>query len=149
LRRRAPRTILGGVLIHHGDNVFPREPTMSEAPRSIFINLISDRPANVAKALRFGRKFLAAGWSVSLYANLDAVQVFAAHPEPQMCPVSGEPLLKLLAAFTAEGGRGLAGAECMKLAGLGAEQLPAGVEAASFPVVEAAIGADGARSITF
>ena len=50
---------------------------MSEAPRSIFINLISDRPANVAKALRFGRKFLAAGWSVSLYANLDAVQVFA------------------------------------------------------------------------
>jgi len=122
---------------------------MSAQSRSIFINLISDRPANVAKALRLGRKFLAAGWPVTLYLNLDAVAVVDPRAGLGPCPITGAPLAQQLDEFVAAGGRGLLGAECLKLAGMTPEQLPPGLATAAFPLVEELLGAEGVRVITY
>gem|GEM_PF-3271513 len=117
--------------------------------KHMFINLISAQAAHQAKALRFGRKFLAAGWSVTLSINLDGVGLLNPQAAPVDCPVSGKPLPVLLKGFLAEGGRALAGAECMKLAGIGQDQLPAGVTLATFEVLEGLVGQDGTRIISY
>nr|MEE4269137.1 hypothetical protein [Candidatus Krumholzibacteria bacterium] len=115
----------------------------------MFINLISAAAANQAKALRFGRKFLAAGWRVHLSINMDAVNLLAPGAELAMCPVSGKPLPTLLEAFHTEGGRVLVGKECMGLAGINPDDLPAGYEVAAFPVTEEIMAIPDLKIITW
>lgn len=123
---------------------------MTEATaRHLFINLISDRAPNVAKALRLGRKFLAAGWRVTLYLNLEAVVIANPVAELDPCPISGEPLNAQLAAFLDEGGRGVVGEECLKLAGLTLDDLTPGLTPATFALTAAALGEEGVRIITY
>ena len=116
---------------------------------NLLINLISDRPANIAKALRFGRKFLAAGWKVTLLANIDGVQLVNPAADLAPCPVTGNPLPGMLAAYQAEGGELLVGKECMGLAGIDEEQLPAGAEVAAFPRTEALMATPDLKIITW
>jgi predicted peroxiredoxin len=116
---------------------------------NLLINLISDRPANIAKALRFGRKFLAAGWKVTLLVNIDGVQLVNPAADLAPCPVTGEPLPKLLAAYQAEGGDVLVGKECLKLARMQVDQLPPGAEVASFPRTEALMATPDLKIITW
>ncbi len=89
----------------------------------LVLNLISDREPNIAKALRFGNKFLAAGWDVTLSINVEAVALLNPGAGLGPCPVTGKPLRAILDAFMAGGGRVLVGAECLKLAGLGQDVL--------------------------
>lgn len=116
---------------------------------NMFINLISDHPTNVGKAIRFGRKFLEAGWEVTLSVNIDAIQVLNPEAELGPCPVAGKPLLELLQLFLAEGGRTLVGKECLKLAGLQENDLPEGLEIAAFPVVEELMSIPDLKIITW
>ena len=44
-----------------------------KSEKNLLINLISNQPSNIGKALRMGRKFLAAGWGVTLFLNVDGV----------------------------------------------------------------------------
>jgi predicted peroxiredoxin len=115
----------------------------------MFINLISAAAANQAKALRFGRKFLAAGWQVYLSINIDAVNMVAPGAELITCPVTGKPLTELLAAFHAEGGRVLVGKECMGVVGIKPEDLPAGFEVAGFPGTEEIMSIPDLKIITW
>ena len=116
---------------------------------NMFINLISDRPANVAKALRFGRNFLAAGWQVTLSLNIDGVQVVNPAAGLGPCPLTGKPLVGLLQTFLAEGGRGLIGKECLKLAGLDTQALPGGMEIAAFPLIKDLMATPDLKIITW
>lgn len=116
---------------------------------NMFINLISDRPTNVGKAIRFGRKFLAAGWKVTLSLNIDAVQVLNPEVDLGPCPVAGQPLPAMLQLYVAEGGRVLVGRECLKLAGLERLDLPEGLEIAAFPVVEELMSIPDIKIITW
>ena len=68
---------------------------------NMFINLVSGRPASVAKALRFGLNFLKAGWDVALLLNIDGVQVINPVMEIGLCPVTGQPLPEMLKDFRA------------------------------------------------
>ena len=115
----------------------------------MFINLISGQPANIAKALRFGRKFLEARWQVTLSINIDAVIMLDPSGDLEPCPVSGQPLPEILKAFQAEGGRILVGNECLKLAGLSSETLPAGIEIAAFPLMQELMSIPDLKIITW
>ena len=101
---------------------------------NMFINLISDRPANIAKALRFGRKFQGAGWKVFLSVNIDAVTLVKPGTDLGPCPVTGNSLVQMLADFHSEGGRVLVGKECLGQAGISPDQLPEGYEVAALPM---------------
>ncbi|MCB1184986.1 hypothetical protein KDM41_16280 [bacterium] len=116
---------------------------------TILINLISDRPAHIAKALRFGRKFLADGTSVILSVNIDAVVLVDPERDAGRCPVTGKPLTDLLRAFAAEGGRVLVGRECLGLIGRGPEDLPAGCEIAAFPLMAEIFATPDLKTITW
>ncbi|MGD9546274.1 MAG: hypothetical protein AB7V45_01880 [Candidatus Krumholzibacteriia bacterium] len=96
---------------------------MTTSAGHLVLNLISDREPNIAKALRFGNNFLAAGWEVTLSINVDAVALLDPGASLGPCPVTGKPLRTILETFMAEGGRVLVGLECLKLAGLGPECL--------------------------
>lgn len=121
----------------------------SNDERTLLINLISSHAANIGKALRMGRKFRAAGWDVVLFMNVDGVALLDPLLGQETCPVAMRPLASLLLDFLAEGGRGLAGAECMKLVGLGDECRPAGVEIAEFPLIEELLARPGIRIMTW
>ncbi len=109
---------------------------MSSENKILMINLTTDRSAPIAKALRFGRRFLAGGWQVHLLLNVDGVRLVDPTTDLYPCPVTGKPLEEMLTSFLAEGGKGLVGAECMKLVGISAESLEDGLEVASFPKIE-------------
>ena len=117
--------------------------------KNLLINLISGEAANVGKALRMGRKFLAAGWAVTLFLNVDGVGLLDSKLNSGLCPVAGKPLSKLLDGFLAEGGTGLAGAECLKLAGLDPDHVPEGMGIAEFALVEELLGRPGLRIMTW
>jgi predicted peroxiredoxin len=110
---------------------------MSSETNKLMINLTSSRSAAIAKALRFGRKFLAAGWQVHLVINVDAVQLINPDAGLEPCPVTGKPLTAILSGFISDGGKGLVGAECLKLSGLDGSDLAEGLEVATFPKIEA------------
>lgn len=116
---------------------------------NMFINLISGRPANIAKALRFGRKFVAAGWRVTLSINMDAVVVAIADGDPGNCPVTGQPLGDQLQAFLDEGGLGLVGNECLKLAGVGPEGMVPGLGIAEFSLMQELMATPDLKIITW
>ena len=117
--------------------------------KDLLINLISSKPSNVGKALRMGRKFLGAGWDVTLFLNVDGVGLLDPVQGGELCPVAGKPLSALLEQFLAEGGKGLAGAECMKLAGMDTDGMPTGMDIAAFPLVEELIARPGIKIITW
>jgi len=110
---------------------------MSSENKILMINLATDRSAPIAKALRLGRNFLADGWQVNLLLNVDGVRLVDPKADLYPCPVTGKPLSGMLSAFLADGGKGLVGAECMKLIGLSEDDLGEGLEVASFPKIEA------------
>ncbi len=116
---------------------------------NLLINLISDRSANIAKALRFGRKFLAAGWNVHLSVNMDAVVLVAPSCELAPCPVTGQPLSQQLQGFMDEGGHVVVGKECMKLQGMNPDELPAGMKVAGFPDTERLMATPDLKIITW
>ena len=103
---------------------------------NMFINLISEKPANAGKALRFGRKFLGSQWQVILSINLEGVKLIDPTLEGENCPVTGVPLKKMLNAFIADGGKVLVGKECMGQVGIPDTALWDGMEVAAFPVPE-------------
>ncbi|MBU2500451.1 hypothetical protein KJ682_03880 [bacterium] len=96
---------------------------MTTPPGHLVLNLISDREPNIAKALRFGKRFLAGGWDVTLSINVDGVVLLDPGARLGPCPVTGKPLRAILDEFMEEGGRVLVGPECLKLAGLGPDCL--------------------------
>ncbi len=110
---------------------------MSSENKILMINLATDRSAPIAKALRFGRKFLAGGWDVHLLLNVDGVRLVDPSADLYPCPVTGNSLEDMLTVFLKDGGKGLVGAECMKLIGLKEEDLQDGLESASFSKIEA------------
>ncbi len=121
---------------------------MSKQAKTILINLISCEGANVGKALRIGRKFLAADWEVVLLINLDAVKLLAP-TFSRDCPVAGKPLKDLLQAFQTNGGRTLVGTECLALAKLAESDLLPGMEMAKFPLVEEILSRPNTRTMTW
>ncbi len=122
---------------------------MSETSKTLFINLISDDFANAGKALRAGRKFLEAGWTVTLSVNITAVRLLDPAVGGRPCPVAGKPMNALLRAFQSEGGRVLVGAECLKLNGMGEEDLFPGMEIAKFPLIEECLAVPGVVTLTW
>lgn len=122
---------------------------MSAESRTLFINLISVDFANAGKALRAGRKFLGAGWTVTLSINLEAVKLLDPVVGGEPCPVAGKPMSALLRAFQDEGGRVLVGAECLKLNGLSESDLFEGMEIAKFPLIEQALAVPGVVTLTW
>ena len=117
--------------------------------RHLFINLASGDGARAGKALRQGRMFLEAGWDVTLMLNVDAVVLVDPASESSTCPVSGKPLGAMLAAFADAGGRALVGAECLKLAGIAQDTLPAGCDIGTFPLVEELLARPGTRTLSW
>jgi len=122
---------------------------MSDAPKTLLINLISCNVFNVGKALRIGRKFLAAEWRVVLSINIEAVKLLDPEVGQQLCPVAEKPIIGLVKAFQVEGGRVLVGTECLSLAGLCENNLLPGMELAKFPVMEEILGSPGTRTMTW
>ncbi len=121
----------------------------SKSEKSLLINLISSGPINVGKALRMGRKFMASGWEVTLFLNVDGVGVLDSKFGDKLCPVAGKPLSVLLEGFLADGGNGMVGAECLKLFSLDKEQLPKGMGIAEFPMVEELLSCPEIRIMTW
>ncbi len=113
------------------------------------INLISNEGTNAGKALRVGRKFLAAEWQVVLSMNIDAVKLLAPASSGQLCPVAGKTMVQLLKTFQAEGGRILVGAECLALHGLTEENFLPGMELAKFPIIEEILSRSQVRTMTW
>lgn len=122
---------------------------MSNESKTLMINLISSNGFNVGKSLRIGRKFLGAGWQVVLSMNIDAVKILDPAVGQELCPVAGKPMLALLKAFQADGGRVLVGTECLSLAGMGEDDLLPGMELAKFPVMEEILGRPGTQTMTW
>lgn len=116
---------------------------------NMFINLVSDTPANAGKALRFGRKFLAANWQVVLSLNIEGVRLIDPDAVGENCPVAGVPLKKMLRAFIAEGGHVLVGKECLGLAGIPESALQEGMWVATFSVLEEVMSRENLRIITW
>lgn len=116
---------------------------------NMFINLVSGRPASVAKALRFGLNFLKAGWDVALLLNIDGVQVINPVMEIGLCPVTGQPLPEMLEDFRDQGGRVLAGKECLDQARIKPEGVPDWIEIATFPLLEELMSRPGIRTMTW
>ena len=115
----------------------------------LVLNLISAKEANIAKALRFGRKFLAAGWPVTLSISLESVCLLDPQVKLGPCPVTAKPLINLLDAFISEGGAVLVGAECLKLAGLGAEHMRAGMVPAEISLWRSTLEKPGTMVFTY
>ncbi len=122
---------------------------MSTAPKTLLINLISCNSFNVGKALRIGRKFLAAEWQVVLSINIEAVKILDPKIGQEICPVAGKPMIGLIKTFQVEGGRVLVGAECLSLAGLDKDNLLPGMELAKFPVLEEILSRPETRTMTW
>lgn len=116
---------------------------------NMLINLISGQPANIAKALRFGRKYREAGWGVTLLINIEAVVLLDPAGGLGPCPLTGEDLSGQLRAFLDEGGCALAGKECLGLAGIPVASLPPGVAIATFPVTEAILTTPDLKILTW
>lgn len=114
---------------------------------SLYINLASASLRHQGKGLRMGRKFLGAGWPVTLSLNVDAVALVDPARADDLDPVSGRPLQKILAVFAAEGGRVLVGAECLKAAGLSPANLPDGMQVADLETVSALLADPGVRTL--
>ena len=55
----------------------------------------------------------------------------------------------MLAGFADAGGSVLVGAECLELAGIAVEDLPAGCAIGTFPVVERLLGQPGTRTLSW
>jgi predicted peroxiredoxin len=121
----------------------------SVQPGTLLINLVSDRPANISKALRFGRKFLAAGWQVHLLINIDAVVLVQPDSDLAPCPLTGQPLSQQLQDFMGAGGDTLVGKECLKLAGIAEESLGEGLRIASFPLTEQILSIPNLQTMTW
>ncbi len=121
----------------------------NESQKTLLINLISSGPNNVGKAMRMGRNFVAAGWSVNLFLSVDGVGVLDPKLSQELCPVAGKPLSVLLEGFLAEGGIGLVGAECLNLFGVDEDKLPAGMGIAKFPAIEELFSRPGIRIMTW
>lgn len=122
---------------------------MSDAPKTLMINLISSNGFNVGKAIRIGRKFLGAGWQVVLSMNIEAVKLLDDEIGQQLCPVAEKPLIGLVKAFQVDGGRVLVGTECLAHAGLNKDNLLPGMELAKFPVMEEILGRPETRTMTW
>ena len=73
-----------------------RKIVSNESQKTLLINLISSGPNNVGKAMRMGRNFVAAGWSVNLFLSVDGVGVLDPKLSQELCPVAGKPLSVLL-----------------------------------------------------
>ena len=122
---------------------------MSNPDKTLLINLISCEGTNVGKALRIGRKFLAAEWQVVLSFNVDAVKLLTPEVGGKLCPVASKPLTDLLKGFQADGGQVLVGTECLALVGLDESNLLPGMELAKFPAMEEILGRPGTRTMTW
>jgi len=122
---------------------------VSNQPKTVLINLISCEGANVGKALRMGRKFLAAEWQVVLSMNIEGVTLLDPTVGGKPCPVVGKPLIELLQAFQSAGGQVLVGAECLTLTGWNEDCLLPGMELATFPVLAEILGRPGTRTMTW
>ena len=122
---------------------------MSSTSKTLLINLISNESTNAGKALRLGRKFLAAEWQVVLSLNIDAVKLL--HPDASglICQVAGKTMIQLLKGFQAEGGRVLVGAECLGLNGMDEEHLLEGMEIAEFPIIAEILSRPEVRTMTW
>jgi predicted peroxiredoxin len=116
---------------------------------SLFINLASAEASYQGKALRMGRKMLGAGWPVTISLNVGAVSLVDPGQAAAEDPVAGKPLQAILAAFVADGGRVLVGAECMAAAGLPTDALPAGIGVADIPTVSALLADPGVRTLSW
>ena len=122
---------------------------MADQPKTLLINLISCEGVNVGKAVRIGRKFMAAQWQVVLSLNIEAVKLLDPTIGGELCPVAQKPLTSLLKAFHADGGRILVGPECMALADLGEDSLLPGMELAKFPMLEEILSRPDVRTMTW
>jgi len=122
---------------------------VSAQSNTMLINLISCEGTNVGKALRIGRKLLAADWQVVLSMNVDAVKLLDPAVGAKLCPVAGKPLAELLKAFQAHGGQILVGAECLTLVGLDESSLLPGMQLAKFPVMEEILSRPETRTMTW
>ena len=121
---------------------------MSEERKTLFINLISCNGFNVGKALRIGRRFLAADWKVVLSMNIEAVKLLDPAVGELLCPVAKKSLISMVKAFQVDGGRVLVGTECLTLAGMGEGNLLPGMELAKFPVMEEILSRPKTRTMT-
>lgn len=121
----------------------------SPPPRHLLISLVSADPAHAGKALRMTAKFRAAGWRVTLLLTVDGVALLDGALGSRPCPVADRPLASLLGEVLAAGAGGLVGGECLKAAGLTPAALPAGMEVAAFPRLEALLAEPELRIMTW
>ncbi|MCP4290983.1 MAG: hypothetical protein GY780_04000 [bacterium] len=117
--------------------------------KTLLINLINNEAANAGKALRVGRKFLAADWQVSLSINIDGVKLLEPSASGDLCPVAGKSMIKLMKIFMSEGGQILVGKECLSVFGLSVDHLIEGMEIAQFPMIEELLSRPEVRTMTW
>ncbi len=103
----------------------------------------------MAKALRLANKFVDAGWYVHLLLNVDAVRLVDPQAQLDPCPITGKPLAAMLSAFIDHGGKVMVGAECLKLIGLGPDDLGYGQDVASFPMIEALMSKPAIKILSY
>jgi len=114
----------------------------------LFVNLASDSPARVGKAVRIATRFAKAGWDATLLLNVEAVAYARRLDASPACPVTGKPLHELLAGFLSVG-TVLVGADCLEAAGIARDDLVPGFELTSQDNLRAALERDGTRVFSY
>jgi predicted peroxiredoxin len=114
----------------------------------IFVNLASEEPARVAKAVRIATKFAKAGWEATILLNVDAVSYARRRTDSPACPVTGKPLHVLLENFRALG-TVLVGGDCLEAAGIDRADLVEGFEPTTPQNMHAALTREGTRVFSY
>ncbi len=114
----------------------------------LFVNLASDEPGRVAKAVRLASKLAGQGWQATILLNLDAVAYARQRTESPPCPVTGKPVHALLAGFR-EVGTVLVGRDCLRAAGIDPGEVVPGFEPTSPERMHAALTREGTQVFSY
>jgi len=114
----------------------------------ILVNLASDQPARVAKAVRLASKLARSGWQATILLNVDAVSYARRRTESPACPVTGKPLHVLLEDFR-ELGTVLVGGDCLEAAGIDRADLVPGFEPTTPQNMHAALTREGTQVFSY
>lgn len=114
----------------------------------LFINLTTEAAPRASKALRMARKFLTAGWDVTMLVAIDGVRLADANGPAADCPVTGKPLRAMLAAVAAEA-TVLIGKDCLGEAGLADATLVPGCRVSDMEILQERLKLPETRTLSY
>jgi len=116
---------------------------------SLFVNLTSDDIHRAGMAISFAQSVLQNGHKATIFLNINGVRIATNNIPQHINGITDKSLQEMLQEFIAQGGTVIACPSCLKLAGVGEDELMEGVIIGSPQVTQPLLFADDVRVMSW